>query len=73
MAYVADPARFTRAFQALDTLERESARLRQTLDVSRAIELKSTWFPERRAGDERREGGERRSSDRRSAGPSERN
>ena len=71
MAYVADPDRFTRAFHALDELAHEAAKLRHALDTSRKLELKSTWFPERRDA-ERREDFERRSSERRRPGASAR-
>ena len=64
MAYVEERSRFTRAFQALDNLEREAASLRNALDASRDLELTSTWFPERRGG-ERRDFIERRRRDRR--------
>jgi hypothetical protein len=71
MAYVADPDRFGRACRALDHLEQEALRLRQALDASRALELKSTWFPERRDG-ERRGDVERRSGERRRPGAASR-
>jgi hypothetical protein len=71
MAHVADPDRFRRAFQALGSLAQETARLRETLDATLALELKSTWFPERR-DNERRVDDERRTGDRRRPGASER-